>query len=300
MAKTVLYTATWSEEEEAVVAVMMRGDLDINEVKLVNALDCLAVALADEGTVRRVTGAEIGFAGPLGLPEGTRILADRTLEARTNLLTGCNETGYHCLNVNPDRDLPASEYHDLRLARAGERSPDGTGELRSARGIEVGHIFKLGTKYSGAMRATFIAEDGKPRPFVMGCYGIGVSRTVQAAVEQHLDERGHPVGRSRSPPSRLRWRSSTSRRMTSARRVSAPTPSCSRQASTPASTTGQSVRGPSSGTSSSWASRSSSRRAAASRTACSRWVERSSGEKRELPLEEAVARAAEWVAAQRR
>jgi len=189
MAKTVLYQAAWAEEE-AVVAVMMRGDLDVNEVKLVNALDCLAVTLADEATVKQVTGADVGFAGPLGLPEGTRLLADRTLEGRTNLLTGCNETDFHSLNVNVGRDCPTPEYHDLRLARPGEQSPDGAGELKQARGIEVGHIFKLGTKYSSAMKATFIGENGKPHPFVMGCYGIGVSRTAQAAVEQHYDDKG--------------------------------------------------------------------------------------------------------------
>ncbi|MDA1265512.1 MAG: proline--tRNA ligase [Planctomycetota bacterium] len=189
MAKTVLYQATWPEAE-GVVAVMMRGDLDVNEVKLVNALDCLAVVLADEATVKRVTGAEVGFAGPIGLAEGTRLLADKTLAGRTNLLTGCNETDFHCLNVNVGRDCPLPEFHDLRLARAGEQSPDGAGALKQARGIEVGHIFKLGTKYSTAMDATFIGEDGKPHPFVMGCYGIGVSRTAQAAVEQHHDDSG--------------------------------------------------------------------------------------------------------------
>jgi prolyl-tRNA synthetase len=189
MAKTVLYQAVWSDHEQ-VVAVLMRGDLDINEVKLVNALDCLAVKLADEASIRRITGAEVGFAGPVGLPADVRILADRTLERQTNLLTGCNETGFHCLDVNLGRDCRMPEFDDLRLARAGERSPDGKGVLQEARGIEVGHIFKLGTKYSGAMQATFMAEDGKPQPFVMGCYGIGVSRTAQSAVEQTFDERG--------------------------------------------------------------------------------------------------------------
>jgi prolyl-tRNA synthetase len=168
----------------------MRGDLEINEVKLVNALDCLAVELADEAAVKQVTGAEVGFAGPIGLAEGTRLLADKTLEGRTNLLTGCCETEYHCLNVNLGRDCPAPEFHELRLASAGERSPDNAGELREARGIEVGHIFKLGTKYSTAMKASFIGENGKPAPFVMGCYGIGISRTAQSAVEQHYDESG--------------------------------------------------------------------------------------------------------------
>jgi prolyl-tRNA synthetase len=189
MAKTVLYEAAWAERE-AVVAVMMRGDLEINEVKLVNALDCLAVTLASDETIQRITRAEVGFAGPIGLPDDVILLADRTLEDRANLLTGCNETGFHCLNVQLGRDCRMPEFRDLRLARAGEMSPDGKGPLRQARGIEVGHIFKLGTKYSKAMQATFMGENGKPTPFVMGCYGIGVSRTAQSAVEQHHDEKG--------------------------------------------------------------------------------------------------------------
>jgi len=189
MAKTLLYEAIHADREE-VVAVLMRGDLDVNEVKLTNVLDCLAVRLAGEATIAKVTGAEVGFAGPVGLPDGVRVIADRTLERRANLLTGCNETGYHCLNVNLGRDCPMPEFVDVRLARAGDRSPDGGGVLQEARGIEVGHIFKLGTKYSSKMGATFMSEGGKPIPFVMGCYGIGVSRTAAAAVEQHHDEKG--------------------------------------------------------------------------------------------------------------
>ena len=189
MAKTVLYKATWAEEE-ALVAVMMRGDLNINEVKLTNALDCLTLELAEDQAIVKLTGAEVGFAGPVGLDEKVRLLADKTLEGRTNLLTGCNETGFHCLNVNAGRDFPEPAYHDLREAQAGELSPDGKGTLLEARGIEVGHIFKLGDKYSTAMKASFIGENGKPAPFVMGCYGIGVSRTAQSAVEQRHDDKG--------------------------------------------------------------------------------------------------------------
>ena len=189
MAKTVLYNAIWTDREE-VVAVLMRGDLEINQVKLVNAIDCLAIELADQETVERVTGAEVGFAGPVGLSDDIRLLADLTLKGRTNLLTGCNETGYHCLNVNLGRDCREPEFADLRLARAGDVAPGGEGILEETRGIEVGHIFKLGTKYSAAMGATFMGQNGKPTPFVMGCYGIGVSRTAQAAVEQSHDDKG--------------------------------------------------------------------------------------------------------------
>ena len=189
MAKTVLYRAAWQAEEKT-VAVMMRGDLEINEVKLVNALDALAVRLATDEEIQSATGAETGFAGPVGLTDEVRLLADLSLQDRSNLLTGCNETGYHCLNVNLGRDCRMPDFHDLRLARAGEGCPVSGEPLQQARGIEVGHIFKLGTKYSQAMGATFMDQGGKPTPFVMGCYGIGVSRTPAAAVEQHHDDKG--------------------------------------------------------------------------------------------------------------
>ncbi|MCA8976567.1 MAG: proline--tRNA ligase [Planctomycetes bacterium] len=189
MAKTVLYRATWAEEEKT-VAVMMRGDLEINEVKLVNALDALTVKLATDEEIVAATGAETGFAGPVGLAEAVQLLADESLRGRTNLLTGCNEAGYHCLNVNLGRDCRMPEFRDLRLAKAGEGCPVSGAPLQQARGIEVGHIFKLGTKYSAAMGATFMDKGGKPTPFVMGCYGIGVSRTPASAVEQHFDDKG--------------------------------------------------------------------------------------------------------------
>ncbi|HEB52442.1 MAG TPA: proline--tRNA ligase [bacterium] len=189
MAKTVLYKATWADEEK-LVAVMQRGDLEINEVKLVNALDALAVDLASDEDIVKATGAEVGFAGPVDLPDDVVLLADESLRDRTNLLCGCNETGYHCLNVNLGRDARMPEFRDLRLAKAGEGCPISGKPLEEARGIEVGHIFKLGTKYSAAMGATFMAQNGKPTPFAMGCYGIGVSRTPASAVEQHHDDKG--------------------------------------------------------------------------------------------------------------
>ncbi len=189
MAKTLLYTAVYAEREQ-VVAVMMRGDSELNEVKLQNALDALTVRLCDEQEVARSTGAEVGFAGPVGLPEDIPLLADVLLKRQNNLLCGCNETGYHCIDVNLGRDTRPAQFHDLRTARAGETCPTGEGTLREARGIEVGHIFKLGTKYSETMGATFAAQNGKPAPFVMGCYGIGISRTAAAAVEQCHDDKG--------------------------------------------------------------------------------------------------------------
>ncbi|MCA9759174.1 MAG: proline--tRNA ligase [Candidatus Eisenbacteria bacterium] len=190
MAKTLLYKVTFSDRDET-IAVMMRGDLEINEIKLVNALGAVAVSLAAEDEVRSVTNAEVGFAGPIGLPEEVRVLADLSVRGMTNLLVGCCETDFHCLDANPGRDFPEPEYHDLRRARAGEASPTNPDvKLVEKRGIEVGHIFKLGTKYSEAMHATFLDQDGKQKPFVMGCYGIGISRTAAAAVEQNFDEAG--------------------------------------------------------------------------------------------------------------
>jgi prolyl-tRNA synthetase len=189
MAKTVLYHVQWKNKEK-VVAVMMRGDLEINEVKLVNALDALAVRLATDEEIKAATGADVGFAGPVGLPDDVPLLADESLQGRTNLLVGCNRTGYHCLNVNLGRDCRMPSFKELRTARAGEGCPVSGKPLLQARGIEVGHIFKLGTKYSKAMGATFMDQGGKPVPFVMGCYGIGVSRTPASAVEQSHDEKG--------------------------------------------------------------------------------------------------------------
>jgi prolyl-tRNA synthetase len=189
MAKTVLYHVTWKAKTK-VVAVMMRGDLEINEVKLTNSLDALTVRLATDDEIVAATGAETGFAGPVGLKEDVPLLADESLRDRTNLLTGCNESGYHCLDVNLGRDCRAPSFKEVRAARAGEGCPACGKPLQQARGIEVGHIFKLGTKYSKAMAATFMDQGGKPQPFVMGCYGIGVSRTPAAAVEQHHDDKG--------------------------------------------------------------------------------------------------------------
>ncbi len=189
MAKTVLYQAVYADREE-LVAVMMRGDLEINEVKLCNALDALAVNLAEEKDIQAATGAEVGFAGPVNLKDSVPLFADFSLKGQTNLLTGCNESGYHCLNVNLGQDCRMPQFKELRLAMAGQGCPRCDATLQEVRGIEVGHIFKLGTKYSAAMESTFMAQNGKPASFVMGCYGLGVSRTPAAAVEQHHDAKG--------------------------------------------------------------------------------------------------------------
>ena len=190
MAKTVLYTATYEDRTET-VGVMMRGDLEINEVKLINATGALALDLADEATIKKVTNAAVGFAGPIGIDESVKLYADLSLKGMTNVLVGCCQTDVHCLDANFGRDFPEPEFCDLRKARGGEGSPrNPNAKLVEKRGIEVGHIFQLGTKYSEAMDARFLDQNGKSKPFHMGCYGIGISRTAQSAVEQNYDEAG--------------------------------------------------------------------------------------------------------------
>jgi prolyl-tRNA synthetase len=187
--KTVLYEVTY-EDREAVVAVMARGDREINEVKLLNHLGALDVRLAEAETVKRVTGAEVGFAGPIGLADEVRLLADRSVEGVQGFLCGGNETDTHYLDVWFGRDLEQPETVDFGLVQAGDRTVEGDGVIEITRGIEVGHIFQLGRKYSEAMDATFAPEQGKVEPFWMGCYGIGVSRVAASAIEQNHDEAG--------------------------------------------------------------------------------------------------------------
>jgi prolyl-tRNA synthetase len=189
MVKTVLFEATYKNKVQA-LAVLIRGDLDCNVVKVQNAAGAIALEVASEETVRRVTGAEPGFAGPVGLKD-TRILADTSVQGMTNFLCGANKTDRHLLDVNFERDVPTPKFAELREAKVGDTCARcKTGQLQGLRGIEVGHVFKLGTKYSESMKAVFADKDGKRRPFVMGCYGIGVSRIAAAAVEQNHDEKG--------------------------------------------------------------------------------------------------------------
>ncbi len=139
---------------------------------------------------RSHTGAAQGFAGPIDLPEAFQVVADESVRGMSNLLCGVNQTDKHALDVSIGRDFPEPDYADFRVAREGEPGPIDGEPLKLKKGIEAGHIFKLGTQYSAAMGATFMDMTGKPQPLVMGCYGIGVSRVVAAAVEQHADEQG--------------------------------------------------------------------------------------------------------------
>jgi prolyl-tRNA synthetase len=189
MVKTVLCKAVHIDNEVP-WAVLIRGDQEVNEVKLRNHTGGLTVTMLTDAEISSFTGAEPGFAGPVGLPKSVQVIADDSVRGMVNVLCGANETDVHLLDVNLGRDCPMPEFADLRLARVGEPGPRTGAPLIERRGIEVGHIFKLGTKYSAAMGATFADTNGKPQPFVMGCYGIGVSRVAAAAVEQRSDDKG--------------------------------------------------------------------------------------------------------------
>jgi prolyl-tRNA synthetase len=185
LAKTMLYDA-----DGKIVAAVIRGDREINEVKLKNALSAANLALASPEQILAATGAPVGFAGPFGLKGVSEILMDDSLQGATNLVTGGNKNDTHARNVNPGRDFTPGRVLDLRLARAGDLCPRCGKPLDLERGIEVGHVFKLGLKYSQAMHAAFLDEDGQEKLCVMGCYGIGVSRIAAAAIEQNHDEFG--------------------------------------------------------------------------------------------------------------
>jgi prolyl-tRNA synthetase len=184
-----LKTLLVETEGGEVVAAVVRGDHELSETKLQTALGGAAVTLAAEATVERVTGAPVGFAGPVGL--GVRVLADLSLRGMRGAVAGANRADTHVVGIDQARDLPDLAFADLRQARAGDGCPRcGGGRYAEHRGIEVGQVFLLGTKYSAPMNATFLGADGEKRPIEMGCYGIGITRTVAAAVEQHHDDAG--------------------------------------------------------------------------------------------------------------
>ncbi|MBM4126264.1 MAG: proline--tRNA ligase [Nitrospira sp.] len=184
LVKTLLYRA-----DKETVAVLIRGDHDLNEVKLARLLQVTEVQLADPDTVSRLTNAPVGFAGPIGLT-GVRILADHAIHMMRNMVVGANRADTHYVDANWDRDFRVDQFADLRNAQAGDPSPKGPGFLTLAKGIEVGQVFLLGTKYSKSMNATILDDQGKERLAIMGCYGIGVGRTAAAAIEQNHDEKG--------------------------------------------------------------------------------------------------------------
>lgn len=182
--KTLVYLADGKP-----VAVVVRGDREVNEIKLKNKLECLELELANDETVKELAGVPVGFIGPVGL-KNVPIYLDEEASLVVNGVAGANEGDHHFINVNYPRDYQAQLVADFRLVEAGDPCPVCRGTLLSARGIEVGQIFKLGTKYSEAMEATFLDEHGKKQYMVMGCYGIGITRTMAASVEQNYDEKG--------------------------------------------------------------------------------------------------------------
>jgi len=183
LVKTLLYS-TGSET----VAVLIRGDHDANEIKLKRLLGVTDVELAGPAIVEKMTGAPVGFAGPVGL--NVRIVADHAVKSSANIVVGGNRLDTHLVDVNCPRDFQVEQFADLRNARAGDPSPRKDGILKTTKGIEVGHVFMLGTKYSQAMNASFLDPNGKECLAVMGCYGIGIGRTAAAAVEQNHDDKG--------------------------------------------------------------------------------------------------------------
>ena len=166
--------------------LLVRGDHALNEIKTAKVIGMFR--FASEKEIVAALGCKPGYIGPVGVK--VKLIADRTVAAMSDFVCGANEEGFHLTGVNWGRDLPEPQVADIRNVVAGDPSPDGKGTLEIARGIEVGHIFQLRTKYSEAMKATFLGEDGTARPFEMGCYGIGVTRIVAAAIEQNHDARG--------------------------------------------------------------------------------------------------------------
>lgn len=194
MIKTLVFMA----DEEPVV-VLMRGNDELNEVKLKNYLDCDFLDPAEDVQARELLGADFGSLGPVGVAKDVKIVADLDVEGMVNANVGANENGYHYMNANIERDYRVDDFVDLRTVKEGDLSPDGEGVLKFTRGIEIGHIFKLGTRYSESLGATVLDENGREVPIIMGSYGIGVSRLLSAIVEQNSDENGIIWPRSITP-----------------------------------------------------------------------------------------------------
>ncbi len=175
--------------DDRYVLTLVRGDHELNDIKLKNLLGAATVELAEAEESKTVLGCAVGSLGPVNV-KNVEVIADHAIAAVVNGVCGANEEDYHYINVNPNRDFEVSQFADLRFIQEGDPSPDGEGKILFAKGIEVGHVFKLGTRYSEAMGATYLDENGRTQPMIMGCYGIGVSRTMAAVVEQFNDEKG--------------------------------------------------------------------------------------------------------------
>lgn len=183
LAKSLLYKI----DNEYVLAMVV-GDDELNETKLKNLFSAKKLSQATDEEVLSVTGANPGAIGPVGL--SVKVVVDSRLSKYRNFITGANKDGYHLKNVNLERDFTPYKVADIRVARKGDLCPRCGSALDAKSGIELGHTFKLGTKYSGSMKAYFLDADGNSKPYIMGCYGIGVGRTLQAVIEQHHDDKG--------------------------------------------------------------------------------------------------------------
>jgi len=188
--KTLIYLGVRDDQEEKVPLVaLVRGDHEVHETKLARAAGFDVVEMADEQTVQTISGGAVGFAGPVGLNIRVRVLCDQAVTVMQNAVTGANKTDTHFKGVNPGRDFKIENVSDIRFVTEQDRSLDGQKFIFS-RGIEIGHVFKLGTKYSKALDATYLDEQGKTHPLIMGCYGIGVNRILAAAIEVDHDKFG--------------------------------------------------------------------------------------------------------------
>jgi len=184
MVKTLIYLA-----DEKSVAVLIRGDHEANETKIKKYLKATRLEMADEDIIKKITGGPMGFSGPVGL-KGIRLIADTSITGMANFVTGANKKDKHLINVNLERDFKVEEFADLRMITEKDNCPNCNKSIKIEHAIEMGHVFKLGFKYSKVMKAEFLDEDRKLKPMVMGCYGIGVNRIIATVIELHNDAKG--------------------------------------------------------------------------------------------------------------
>jgi prolyl-tRNA synthetase len=188
--KSLLFAVDQAEGPAKLLMLLVRGDHDLNEVKASKVPGMAESRFATEAEIKQACNAPAGYLGPVGLSANVTLVADLTVANMSDFICGANEAGHHLTGVNWGRDLPEPLVMDLRNAVVGDPSPDGKGPVNICRGIEVGHVFQLGTSYSEAMGCTYLDQEGKSQAMVMGCYGIGVTRLLGAAIEQGHDERG--------------------------------------------------------------------------------------------------------------
>ena len=188
--KNFIKSIIYKTEEDEVILVAIRGDLEINETKLSNALGWLDIELASEDIIKEVTGARVGFASPVGLKKKIRIFADKSIKTVADAIIGGNKDDTHIKNVNINRDFNVDVWGDFRVAKEGDRCPECGEKLYQKKGLELGHIFKLGDKYTQAFNFTVLDENNKAITPIMGCYGIGVNRALASVIEQNYDDKG--------------------------------------------------------------------------------------------------------------